>query len=289
MPKLRRSRTIRRDYARKQWRHKRVSEITYSISEEEESIHNVEDFVEALAHMDKVKVDDMADLVELMKEKIGLKFISVLLFMTLRHFEISWNRCDEFFKNIGLLTVKTSKKWTDIFVSRNLDEFLCDGRGGKHVASFYDIFPDIELSAKSYSVQRCSEKKADFDASELAKFIDSEFYEITSIEKSFNDLPIRSVQSCRLDLRKWGACFKANSQRPYFEGHERPDVVQHREQFLEYFLSRKDKYYLVSEGEMPQWKNPTIAKPSILLCMFQLTQRKSTSCNGFIFYYCFSS
>ncbi|CAF4136859.1 unnamed protein product [Rotaria sordida] len=31
-----------------------------------------------------------------------------------------------------------------------------------------------------------------------------------------------------MDLRRWGAKFEANSQRSYFEGHERDDVVKHR-------------------------------------------------------------
>ena len=82
------------------------------------------------------------------------------------------------------------------------------------------MFPDIELSAKNYSVQRCAAKAADFDAFELAKFIDEQFYMLSCIKKELNDSLIRSVKYCRLDLRRWGARFEFNSQRPYFEGHE---------------------------------------------------------------------
>ncbi|CAF4222987.1 unnamed protein product, partial [Rotaria sordida] len=102
-----------------------------------------------------------------------------------------------------------------------------EGRGGKRTSSFYDIFPDIESLAKAYSVRRCTAKAADFDAFELSKFIDDQFYILTRIKKNVNDPLIRSVESCRLGLRRWGARFESNSQRPYFEGHERPDVVQH--------------------------------------------------------------
>lgn len=43
------------------------------------------------------------------------------------------------------------------------------------------MFPDIELSAKSYSIERCAAKAADFDVLELARFIDEEFYRLNEI------------------------------------------------------------------------------------------------------------
>ena len=69
-------------------------------------------------------------------------------------------------------------------------------------SSFYDVFPDIDLSAKSYSIRRCAAKAADFDAFELAKFIDEQFYKLTNIKKDPNDSLVRSVKPCRLDLRR---------------------------------------------------------------------------------------
>ncbi|CAF5000107.1 unnamed protein product, partial [Rotaria socialis] len=131
--------------------------------------------------------------------------------------------------------------------------------------SFYDVFPDIELLAKDYAIQRCAAKAADFDAFELANFIDEKFYVLTAINKNPDDSLIRSVQSCRLDLRRWGARFEANSKRPYFEGHEREDVVEHRIKFLQHYLSRKDSYYLISEDAKPKWQIPTSGTPTILI------------------------
>ena len=77
---------------------------------------------------------------------------------------------------------------------------------------------------------------------------------------------IRSLSACQLDLRRWGAQFKNNSQRPYFEGHQRNDVVAHRQQFIHYFLDRKDSYYTVAEGEKPIWQFPSQKPPCILIC-----------------------
>ena len=72
-----------------------------------------------------------------------------------------------------------------------------------------------------------SRKSADFNAFELPKFIDAKYYELSQTTKVNIEL-IRLEQSCRLDLRKCGAKFDMNNQRPYFEGHERADVVAHR-------------------------------------------------------------
>ena len=129
------------------------------------------------------------------------------------------------------------------------------------------IFPRAQLSL-------IPAKAADFDAFELAKFIDKQFYKLTGIKKDPNNSLIRSVRSCRLDLRRWGARFESNSQRPYFEGHERQDVVQDRTKFLQHFLSRQDLYYLISEGSQPQWQLPTIETPTILICMLRRTRKK---------------
>jgi hypothetical protein len=74
---------------------------------------------------------------------------------------------------------------------------------------------------------------------------------LTNITKDKNVNLIRSVQSCRLDLRRCGARFDSNSKRPYVEGHERTDVVHDRQNFVKYFLDRKDHYYTVYEGENP--------------------------------------
>ncbi|CAF4710397.1 unnamed protein product, partial [Rotaria sp. Silwood2] len=221
--------------------------------------------IEYIRFADKLTIEDIGDLFELIKDKIGVKFVTVLLYMTLRYFDISWLNCNDFLKKIGALSTETANKWANIFLSGNFNEFVSEGRGGKHTPSFYDVFPDIELSAKNYSIQRCAAKAADFDAFELANFIDEQFNILTGINKDSNDALIRSVKSCRLDLRRWGARFESNSQRPYFEGHERQDVVQHRTKFLEHFLSRKDSYYLITEGVQPQWKSLTSGTPTILI------------------------
>ena len=61
-------------------------------------------------------------------------------------------------------------------------------------------------------------KTSEFKAVDLCNFIDAKFYEVTGLKKNINDPYVRSERSCRLDLRRWGAKFEKNTQRPYFEG-----------------------------------------------------------------------
>ena len=217
---------------------------------------------------DIATVDDIADLFQLSKEKLDSKFISVLLFMTLRRFGITWRQCDAFLTRIGGLSCRTSQKWADIFVKGDFQQFCCENRGGKKTDEFYDIFPELELTAKAFALESCSKKSADFTAYDLAVFVDYNYFQLTDTVKSANDHLIRSVESCRLDLRRWGARFEANTQRPYFEGHDRDDIVRDRQKFIEHFLNGENHYFTVSDDDKPSWKTPSQIPSRILLCMY---------------------
>ena len=100
---------------------------------------------------------------------------------------------------------------------------------------------------------------------DLATFIDQEYHELTNTIKDKDVDLIRSVQSYRLDLRRWRARFESNSNGPYFEGDELADAISDRQDFIKYFLDRKDHYYTISDDENPLWKFPTQNPPSILI------------------------
>ncbi|CAF4620731.1 unnamed protein product, partial [Didymodactylos carnosus] len=157
--------------------------------------------------------------------------------MSLRFFDIKWENVDEYFKSIGFMRAQTSHKWAKVVSKGDYEEFSNDLRG-------------------AFVVQACSQKSGELKALDLAQFIDEKYYELTEIKKQVDDDFIKSKRSCRLDLRRWGAKFEANSQRPYFEGHERDDAVKHRNEFIGYFLAHKDYYYTITDGEIPMWKIP---------------------------------
>ncbi|CAF0984011.1 unnamed protein product [Rotaria sordida] len=156
MPKLRKRRYTGRTYANKQWSVKRLPSDNESSSKDDERNtmmdNNFDD--EFISFRNTMTINDIADLFELVKNKAGSKFITVLLYMTLQHFDINWRQCNYFFKQINALTAETGHKWAKIFLSSDFDEFVKEGRGGKRTSSFYDTFPDIESLAKLYSVQR---------------------------------------------------------------------------------------------------------------------------------------
>ena len=118
-------------------------------------------------------------------------------------------------------------------------------------------------------MEGCSRKSANFTVQELAKYVDKKFYELTGLTKS-DDHFVRTIESCRLDLRKWEIRYGTTKTRPYFLGHERLDVVEHRERFIKYFLSREDSCYRISEGESPSWIIPTSSSPVILICKLRI-------------------
>ena len=73
---------------------------------------------------------------------------------------------------------------------------------GKRVEDFYEEFPELELEAKLFGIERCRNKSADFTAWNLANFVDQNYYETTNRTKDKNANSVRSIQSCRLDLRR---------------------------------------------------------------------------------------
>ena len=76
---------------------------------------------------------------------------------------------------------------------------------------------------------------------------------------------IRSEESCRNDLEKWGVKFNPISKSTYFEGNERIDIICYRNQFIEHFVSRASNYYLLTESDPPEWIPPS-SNPCILIC-----------------------
>ena len=144
--------------------------------------------------------------------------------------------------------------------------FIKDDRGGKNKDSFYDAYPELEIEEKAFVINGCNQKTAEFTAAHLAMFLDEKFYQLTGETKEDSNSLIISERSCRLDMRTWRAKFEKNSNRPFFEGHERSDVVAHRSDFVNYFLSRKNYYYSVPEGNESVWQLPTHQPPVILFC-----------------------
>ncbi|CAF1563627.1 unnamed protein product, partial [Didymodactylos carnosus] len=149
----------------------------FSDNEQEEMEVDDGDRSEALSFEDRITINDMADLFEFCKSKCHIRYLSVLIYTSLRSLGVSWNKCEAFLQDIGALKAKAAHRWAKVLISGDIEEFQGENSGGKHTAEFYDYFPDLKDAAKEYTFERCSQKSADFTAIDLAKFIDKQFYE----------------------------------------------------------------------------------------------------------------
>lgn len=235
---------------------------------------------------EELNIADIGDLFEMVKSETTVRSLSVLMYLSLTHFGVTWRNADLFLKEIGALSAETCHKWGKVFIEKDLDDFLEEKRGGKHGEIFFDTFPELENTAKLFALEGCQRKSSSFTSLELAHYVDKQYYELTGEVRKHATflllhlrslLPfsifktktmsqmIRSERACRLDLRRWGCKFDKNTAKPYWAGHERTDVVQVRKLFVQTFLHTKERYYRITEGEDPQWIIPK-DNPAILLC-----------------------
>lgn len=175
----------------------------------------------------------------------------------MKHFKISNLEIESVLKKFELLSIKTTTFWVNQCSKGDFSGLQFDGRiNGRH-EEFYDIYPDIEIEARNYAIIKASEKSSAFTVYDLAVYI-TELYEKETGENLIT--LVRSESSCKRDLIRWGAYLGKNSNRPYFEGHERVDVVEHRERFVGYFASREHFYYQIesdqNDKEKCDWINP---------------------------------
>jgi hypothetical protein len=106
----------------------------------------------------------------------------------------------------------------------------------------------------------------------MARFINDKYLELIGEEKHDESL-IRSEMMLSNDLKRWAIDFNKNTKKPFFEGHERIDVIEARKGFISYFLSRRDHYYLIGNDSI-DWIHP-IEKPCIMIFHDESTFRSS--------------
>jgi hypothetical protein len=139
-------------------------------------------------------------------------------------------------KQLSCSNIKTAHRWA-LTCAESDDPciVLSDKRGGKQGESFYQIFPEIESSARAFAIEETSKKNYEFTVQILSQFITKKYEEVAG-ERLEDFQQVRSEASIRLDLARWGAKWGKNSKKPYFIGHERDDVVKSREVLVEFFI-----------------------------------------------------
>ncbi len=174
--------------------------------------------------------------------------MSVLISIILKHFKISNKDIDRILNLCDLLTFETAHFWTKQYSDGDYSGLDLEGRRNGRTDLFYDTFPDIENSARIWSIVQSKDRSAKFSPYDLALYISKVYEEETNSELTDGKL-IRSESSCRRDLLRWGFYLGKNKNRPYYLGHEREDVVIHRNEFTKYFVERKHLYWTLTDTE----------------------------------------
>ena len=135
MPRPNRRRTQSRNASARRWKNATIPSPPDIPDEEYHAdVENLE-----LSFMQKLTLSNIQDLVEMCRLKWSTKYISVLLYMSLRYFKIQWKDIDEYLRSIGFMTAETSHKWADIFLDGDHKEFSHDSRGGKRTQIHFMI------------------------------------------------------------------------------------------------------------------------------------------------------
>ena len=82
------------------------------------------------------------------------------------------------------------------------------------------MYPEIEIEAKLYICTQVVKKECDFSIKSLAQFINKMYVQDTQDSVQADAKLIRSEESVRLDLFRWGFHWGQNNNRPYFEGSD---------------------------------------------------------------------
>ena len=126
---------------------------------DEEMVMDLNDFSEKeqleFSLVGNIDVSDIGDLFEIVKNQTSVRSLSVLVYLSLTYFGVTWRKVDIFLKQLGALSAETCNRCSEVFIQGDLDEFFEDNRGGKHGVSFFDIYSELENMAKLYALESC--------------------------------------------------------------------------------------------------------------------------------------
>ena len=123
MPRQSKRKALATTVAKRRW--------TTEVFEQTDSDTNDENLMNLSAHeqekfllKDKINILDIGDLFEIVKNQTSTRLLSVLIYLSLTYFGVSWRKTDLFLRQIGSFGAETCHKWGEIFLNGDLDEFL---------------------------------------------------------------------------------------------------------------------------------------------------------------------
>ena len=216
------------------------------------SCQTVQDKSYYSSSIDNFDFDNVSTLIDLFIDTLGEwstlnnRILSIIVYLIIRLCGIKFQSTREILEKLNLMSINHCQSWLNsAFEEDDMTVVLKDERGNYKRIDFYETYPELEKEAKLFALEHATQKKCTFTVNELAKFINKRFFELygDSFKEDFGEL-IRSEESCRTDLLRWGARWDSNTKRPYFEGHEREDVLVQRRNFIDFLVLNKNLYYI---------------------------------------------
>ena len=155
------------------------------------------------------------------------RLFAVIIYMCLKLSGISRKQIDCMMQLLGTYRCETAHYYAIKFI--NEDE---ENRGGYRREDIFDIYPTLKDYIKGYTIQKVSERNSKFTIQTLRNFAVNKPKEYTdNIDINFNNSVI-SERMLNTLLFSWGFYWGKNKARPFFNGHERSDVIVLRENFV---------------------------------------------------------
>jgi hypothetical protein len=194
------------------------------------------------------------------------RIFGTVIYMILRHFDIGRAKIEHVLNAFDCLNTKTTRRWALTMLEEDDQSIiLLDKRGGYKQPQLYAQYPEIEIEAKAYAITETSERNSMFTVKKLSAFVNARFQELSDENLDANE-SIRSNSSLRLDLCRWGAKWTKNGKKTYFIGHEREDVVDHRNKLLRYLIENQSRFYQQTAADEMEWVPPSEDKPITIIC-----------------------
>ena len=155
---------------------------------------------------------------------------------------------------LNSICYKTAELYANKQVNSDVDELKIDNRGRYHRYSIFEFFPDLRDHLHEFVINKVSQKTSIFN---IKMCIDEghEYLKRSRPEIDFGDvINYKSIQNL---LDNWGFKYSNNKSRPFINGHEREDVVAVRQDFIQYFYSIKQNFFIYEKNDLAYcWKYP---------------------------------
>lgn len=173
---------------------------------------------------------------------------AVSVYMMLKLSGVSHAKIDEMMSKFGTLTWRTAHVFCRKIINGDEDCVEDENRGKYKRETIFDVIPELKEDILQYSINKVAEKNSKFTVASLAEY---SIKKANEYKPELDPKPLLSQHFLEKTLACLGFYWGNNKARPYFQGHEREDVVKTRDNFVRYFSDNSNSYdvYVKNEPE----------------------------------------